>query len=423
MPQTAIPAAAPPGAVALADAEAPLGLYLHIPFCARKCPYCDFNTYAGLDDQFEAYTEALCREIEAWSSPLAGQAVGTIFVGGGTPTVLEPAQLERILETARRSFQVLPGAEISCEANPGTADGARFAALRNMGVNRLSMGAQSFREDELRFLGRIHGAGEIALAFARARAAGFENINLDLIFGLPGQSAEAWDESLAAALALAPEHLSLYSLIVEPNTPLFEWVRAGSVAEPDPDRVAERYAQAMDRLAAAGYLHYEVSNWARRDPGSDSVPAAAAEPPRFAARHNLVYWRNQPYLGLGPGAHSHLRWRLAGGGALGRRWSNLRPVPGYLRRIATGRPSEAEGEVIDERLAMGETMMLGLRLLREGVAFARFEARHGIAMHAVFAAELAELSDWGLVEIDEIRVRLTPRGLPLGNQVFARFLP
>lgn len=423
MPQAPVPTAAPPGAVALAGTEAPLGLYLHIPFCARKCPYCDFNTYAGLEDQFEAYTEALCREIEAWSAPLAGQAVGTVFVGGGTPTVLEPAQLERILDRARRAFQVLPGAEISCEANPGTADGAKFAALRGMGVNRLSMGAQSFREDELRFLGRIHGAEEVALAFRRARAAGFENINLDLIFGLPGQSAEAWEESLAAALALAPEHLSLYSLIVEPNTPLFEWVRAGSVTEPDPDRVAERYAQAMERLAAAGYLHYEISNWARREPGGDPVPADPAEPPRFAARHNLVYWRNQPYLGLGPGAHSQLRWRLAEGNTLGRRWSNLRPVPGYLRRIAAGVSAEAEGELIDARLAMGETMMLGLRLLREGVGFARFEARHGRPLREVFAAELAELSDWGLVEIDDKRVRLTPRGLPVGNQVFARFLP
>lgn len=398
-----------PRSFAPPSAGAPLGLYVHIPFCARKCPYCDFNTYADLDDVFEAYVAALCREIAAWAPRLAGRTVDTVFVGGGTPTVLTLDQLARVLGTARRSFAIAADAEVTCEANPGTVDRDRFAGLRDLGVNRLSMGVQSFHDDELRFLGRVHGVDDVYRAFGAARAAGFDNVNLDFMFGLPEQSPQAWARTLDAALALAPEHLSLYSLIVEPNTPLHGWVQTGRVAAPDDDAAAELYEHALDRLGGAGYRHYEVSNWARGG---------------LACQHNLIYWRNQEYLGVGPGAHSHLRSSTPGGRA-DRRWGNLRPVPAYIRRVTDGNgmPLEAFSEDVDAATAMGETMMLGLRLVDEGVAFDRFEALHGQDLRVAFAEPLRDLEAWELVEHDARRVRLTPRGLMVGNRVFERFMP
>ena len=330
-------------------------------------------------------------------------------------------------------------AEITSEANPGTVDQAHFAALAGMGVNRLSMGVQSFDDAELAWLGRIHSADEAEAAFHAARRAGFANINLDFIFGLPGQDPITWARTLARAISLAPEHLSLYSLTVEPGTPLFDQARRGAIAEPDDDLAADLYALACDTLAAGGYEQYEISNWARvrsqesgvRSQGSGvrgqesesafqfthsqnerssfQLPVSS-----FQCRHNLVYWRNEPYLGFGAGAHSF---------AEERRWWNVKPVPEYIRRIADGRSPEREGEIIDRRLAMGETMMLGLRLVQEGVADARFRARFGVGLDETFGAEIAGLVRRGLLERLSDRVRLTPEGRLLGNQVFAEFLP
>ena len=320
-------------------------------------------------------------------------------------------------------------AEITSEANPGTVDQAHFAALAGMGVNRLSMGVQSFDDAELAWLGRIHSAAEAEAAFHAARAAGFANINLDFIFGLPGQDPATWARTLARAIDLAPEHLSLYSLTVEPGTPLFDQARRGAIAEPDDDLAADLYALACDALAAGGYEQYEISNWARQqDQESDESSESDARIQclqsairpfqlpfvQFQCRHNLVYWRNEPYLGFGAGAHSF---------AEERRWWNVKPVPEYIRRIADGRSPEREGEIIDRRLAMGETMMLGLRLVQEGVADARFRARFGVGLDETFGAEIAGLVRRGLLERLSDRVRLTPEGRLLGNQVFAEFLP
>ena len=205
----------------------PLGLYIHIPFCARKCPYCDFNTYARLEPLYEAYSEALCRELGRWAARLDGRTVDTVFVGGGTPTVLSSGQLRRILELVHDRFALAFDVEISCEANPGIEDRGQFALLHSLGVNRLSMGVQSFQEEELAFLGRIHDAGDALHAYDAAVNAGFTNINLDFMFGLPRQSVEDWNDSLNRALDLAPRHISLYSLIVEPDTPLAHWVETG----------------------------------------------------------------------------------------------------------------------------------------------------------------------------------------------------
>ncbi|MBI3958433.1 MAG: radical SAM family heme chaperone HemW, partial [Chloroflexi bacterium] len=211
----------------------PLGLYVHIPFCEKKCPYCDFNTYAKLRNLFQSYVDALCMELELWAARLDGRTIQTIFVGGGTPTVLSLAQLSQIFETIRRCYRLDPVCEITSEANPGTVDQAKFAGLVGLGVNRLSMGAQSFDPNELAFLGRIHSVDDVSRAYDAARAAGFDNINLDFIFGLPNQSPPIWAATLERAIALAPEHLSLYSLIVEPETPLFHWVETGRVPAPD----------------------------------------------------------------------------------------------------------------------------------------------------------------------------------------------
>ena len=414
----------------------PLALYLHIPFCAVRCAYCDFNTYAGLERLYEPYAAALIREIRRAGDERGRPAVRTIFVGGGTPTVLPVALLADVLDACREAFDVASDAELTSEANPGTVDQAHFAALAGMGVNRLSMGVQSFDDAELAWLGRIHSTEEAVAAFHAARAAGFGNINLDFIFGLPGQDPAAWTRTLARAIDLAPEHLSLYSLTVEPGTPLFDQARRGAIAEPDDDLAADLYTLACHALAAGGYEQYEISNWARRrDQGSGirdqesgvrSQESASQLPhsqnawsgfqlpvSSFQCRHNLVYWRNEPYLGFGAGAHSF---------AEERRWWNVKPVPEYIRRIADRRSPEREGEIIDRRLAMGETMMLGLRLVKEGVEDARFRARFGVGLDETFGAEIAGLVCRGLLERLPDRVRLTPEGRLLGNQVFAEFL-
>jgi oxygen-independent coproporphyrinogen-3 oxidase len=427
-------------------------LYIHIPFCAARCGYCDFNTYAGLEALFEPYVAALSREIRQ-----AGEAAGrphaaTIFIGGGTPTVLPAALLAQVLDACTTAFDVSPSAEITCEANPGTTDRARFASLRALGVNRLSLGVQSFDDAELRWLGRIHTAADAARALCDARAAGFENISLDLIFGLPedprqeagiwgfGEEATehapaghservgreirtaasyqrrishlSWRCTLARAVDLDPEHLSLYSLTVEPGTPLGRQVRRGRVPAPDDDQAADLYQAACEVLAAHGYFHYEISNWAR---GTEQPLAMSHQPSAIGhyCRHNLVYWRRQPYFGFGAGAHSFDGTR--------RGW-NVRSVARYIERVQAGRSPRAGGERIGRPAAMGETMMLGLRLLEEGVPDERFRAQFGLDPEDAFGAEIAGLTAGGLLERLPDRLRLTPAGVLLGNRVFAEFM-
>ncbi|MEZ4768208.1 MAG: radical SAM family heme chaperone HemW [Caldilineales bacterium] len=412
----------------LHDTMPPISLYIHIPFCQRKCPYCDFNTYAGLNRLFVPFTGALVAEIERAGSANGRPAVRTIFLGGGTPTVLPVDLLARIMTACRASFDILPDAEITSEANPGTVDVTRFAALRGLGVNRLSMGVQSFDTDELYFLGRIHSAGEVDAAFAAARQAGFANINLDLIYGLPDQPLATWQRTVQRAVDLGPEHISLYSLTIEEGTPFADWAAAGRIGTPDPDLAADMYEAADEILEDSGYVQYEISNWARgkegnkgnhgkSDPSFPSFPffpSLPSTPSPYACRHNLTYWHNEAYLGFGPGAHSSQN---------GRRWAAIKPVPAYIDRVERGESVLDFVEEIDDRLAMGETMMLGLRLVQEGVAFERFQQRHGQSMLDVFGDEIADLQRLGLLERLPDRVRLTKPARLLGNQVFARFLP
>jgi oxygen-independent coproporphyrinogen-3 oxidase len=384
-----------------------LALYLHIPFCQRKCPYCDFNTYAGRSGQYHDFSQALAQDIRQTGDKLGHPRVRTLFLGGGTPTVLTPPQLHTIFEALHSGFDIGDDAEITSEANPGTVDQSRFETLRTLGVNRLSMGVQSFDDAELRFLGRIHTAHEAQAAFHLARKVGFDNINLDFIFGLPGQEPSTWARTLQTAIDLDTEHLSLYSLIVEPETPLAAQVARGQIAAPDPDLAADLYEMAQERLAAAAFEHYEISNWARGPLGADLLPARAS-------RHNVIYWHNEPYWGFGPGAHS---W-----------FGNVRRAVGndvatYIRQVQAQSNYWRMEENISPALAMGETMMLGLRLVRAGVERARFRRRFGADVADIYPQQLSSLLAAELIELTPERVRLTPRALLIGNEVFATFLP
>ncbi len=385
-------------------------VYLHIPFCIHRCGYCDFNTYAGLEDLIPAYTAALVHEIELVASS-AGERLPaqSIFFGGGTPSLLSGAQLASILRALEESFHWLPGIEITLEANPGTLSLASLQEMRSLGVNRLSLGMQSAHPGELRLLERQHDYPQVVRAVSAARQAGFDNLNLDLIYGLPEQALSTWQRSLELALGLHPEHLSLYALTIEHGTPLKRWAKRGLIPEPDPDLAAEMYEWADERLAAVGYEQYEISNWSR---------------PGRACRHNLQYWRGLPYLGLGAGAHGY---------ANGVRTANVLAPAAYITRLENGAlqefprsPATASLTQVDRTAEIGETMMMGLRLTREGVSEADFQARFGQGLDEVFAAEIEELRGYGLLEwAGEAPwrcLRLTDRGRLLGNQVFVRFI-
>jgi oxygen-independent coproporphyrinogen III oxidase len=393
-----------------------VSLYLHVPFCHVKCHYCDFTSYAGVLRLREPFVTALRDEIV-----LAGKRTQreygekvrcrTIFFGGGTPSLLTADQVALLLEAAREAFAVDDDAEISLEANPGALEYNHLDELCALGVNRLSMGAQSFDAALLRWMGRIHSPEDVERAFYAARAAGFDNINLDFMYALPEQSLESWRATLERALALGPDHLSLYSLIVEEHTPLHRWVAEGKVAPPDEDLAADMYDYARDRLGEAGYTHYEISNWARPD---------------RECQHNLTYWRNLPYIGLGAGAHS---WYA------GHRYMEAKSLREYTAgvnaaielddpSVGASLPAAAitEDETISRELEMAETAMLGLRLTA-GVAEADFERRYGQSLESVFAERLREARAATLVETVDGRLRLTERGLLLGNEVFAALLP
>ncbi len=393
----------------------PLGLYVHIPFCARKCTYCDFNTYAGLQKLIPATVNALCAEIRRWGILTNHPPVNTVFWGGGTPSILAPDQMRQLMRALRDSFDILSDCEITSEANPHSADQNRFAALAECGINRISLGAQSFQASELELLGRWHDAAAIGMAVNAAREAGFKNVNLDLIHGLPAQSLESWCANLGAALDLQAEHHSLYALTIEEGTPLARSVASGSVPQPDSDLAACQYQYAQRRMAEAGFLHYEIANWCRESEETDAVATTCL--------HNLRYWRNQNYLGFGPGAHSHWRGPSDYKSRSEVRWWNLDSVPGYNRALRQATSPVSEVEEIGEDLGRAETMMLGLRLIQEGVSYAGFQERYGENMRQIYARELQFLQERDLIQIEADRVRLSQTGIMFHNYVSQQFLP
>ncbi|MBI1802782.1 MAG: radical SAM family heme chaperone HemW [Chloroflexi bacterium] len=388
--------------------EKRLSLYLHIPFCSTRCGYCHFNTYEGLERLFEPFTAALRAEVANTAQRLAGGwTLGTIFLGGGTPTHLPLTHLASIMRSLREQFRGTDDIEITSESNPSHISEGYLAGLREAGVNRISFGAQAFDEGLLKMLDREHSAAQIGEAVRQARRAGFANLNLDLMYGLPAQTLAQWSNSLDAAIALAPEHLSLYALTIDEGTAFIKRVQKGLLPEPDPDLAADMYLLAVERLAGAGFHQYEISNWARPAPSTGSGLAL------LASRHNLTYWLNEPYIGLGPGAHSYFA---------GRRFWNLLAPQVYIEKMRRGESVVADGETIGPSLEQAETVILGLRL-NEGLARDRFYRRFGVPLDEVFGATLRQCAGWGLVADDGERVCLTTRGRLLSNEVFQRLLP
>lgn len=346
----------------------------------------------------QAYVDALETEIAQSTRERGRLQVSSLYLGGGTPTVLSAGLLAQVLKACTDHHTLSEVAEITIEANPGSASAALLRDLRALGVNRLSLGVQSFDEGTLAILGRVHSVKKAMGTYGLAREAGFDNINLDLIYGLPAQDLAQWEVDLAVAATLEPDHISLYCLSVEEGTPLAARISAGELPAPDPDLAAEMYETAEAELAVAGYVHYEISNWAVKG---------------HECRHNLMYWHNEPYLGFGAGAHSF-------DGAC--RYYNVLSPQEYVQRIASGGEAVAGREEIDRATEMGETMILGLRL-REGVSFSDFQERFCVSLAGAFADQMKELRDLGLVEVNGGAVRLTGRGRLLGNEVFERFLP
>jgi oxygen-independent coproporphyrinogen-3 oxidase len=389
-----------------------IGLYLHVPFCQTKCPYCDFNTYSGIEDQIPAYVRSLTNELTGWGNVLSNPPVRTIFLGGGTPSYLPLDALESIHETIRTSYSVSPSAEITMECNPGDVTSEKAASWLASGVNRISMGVQSFDDGLLKLLGRRHTADEAKEAFRALRDAGFQNQSLDLIYGLPYQTAEQWSHTLGQAISLNPDHISLYSLQIELGTPLHVDIAAGKYPVPDDDLAADMYEEAQQQLAENGFKQYEISNWSK--PGMES-------------QHNIIYWLNEPYLGVGPGAHSWLA---------GQRFANLKSprryasVVGGEYEIVSGDPVATmtsptgpveQVDITTPAIDVAETMMMGMRL-NEGVTHKRFVERFGAGIDIVFPKELERLLKLGLIELNDTGVLLSERGRLLGNEVFAEFI-
>ena len=386
-------------------------LYAHIPFCRRRCSYCDFNTWTGLERLTRPYVDALAAELELLRHQSEDWQVRTFYLGGGTPSLLPAEYVKIIVEAALP----IPGAEISLESNPGTLEPALLTSLRRIGVNRLSIGMQSADPGELLLLGRPHDLADVQDAFRWARAAGFENINLDLIYGLPAQRIGIWRRTLDAALTLSPDHLSLYALTVEPETPLAALIGQGSVPPPDPDQAADLYDLSREELAAAGYVQYEISNWAR--PGKE-------------CRHNLAYWRNEQYLGAGAGAWGHwpegdTGWRLRNVAHPTEFIERLRCAerpPGAPSRIPLS-PASVEWEPVPRPLAMAETMFMGLRLVQEGVIRQAFADRFGADPVDIYAEVLADLARTNLIQWDEKHIFLPAEVILISNSILSAFLP
>lgn len=376
-----------------------IGLYIHVPFCIRKCNYCDFVSVPLEEEQVKSYLQALRQEITYYSTTLEAKdkQIASVFVGGGTPTCLKPGQLGGILEWVQEAFAVWPQAEITTEANPGTVSLASLKELRTAGFNRISLGVQSTHQELLRLIGRIHNFAEAREAVEAARRAGFDNLNLDLIFGLPNQTATHWRRSLADILSLQPEHLSCYGLQLEEGTPLTCAIERGELQACPEDLELEMYLTAIETLEGAGYQHYEISNFAR---------------PGYQCQHNLLYWHNQEYLGLGPAAHSYLEQS---------RFSNVENNAKYVSLLEAGKAPREETHKLTVKEQMEESVFLGLRLIK-GLKLTDFEKRFHCLLTEIFGIQIAALQKKGLVKIQDGHLKLTEKGLPLANQVFAEFV-
>ena len=380
-------------------ADVPLGVYVHVPFCLRKCIYCDFNSRPLDKGLAERYVKALVREARSRAPQCMERAAraSTLYLGGGTPTCLELEHLARIIDACGESFALPADAEVTVECNPGTVDEEGLRLLRQVGANRLSIGAQAFQDGLLRRMNRIHGVADTFRAVEAARAAGFENLSLDLMFGLPGQTTADWEETLEKTVGLGPEHVSAYALQLEPGTPLARMVEDGSVRLPGEDDEVAMWDAAVDVLNAAGYERYEISNYAR---------------PGFRSAHNLIYWTGGDYIGLGAGAC----------GRLGNtRTYNAASPEEYCAKVEAGMDPAESIEHLDGRTMMVETVIMGLRLA-EGISMEEFERRFGVSMHEAFPGAVERLERRGLLMREGVRVKLTGKGFYLANVAFREFV-
>lgn len=381
-------------------------LYIHIPFCKTICTYCAFNTYADRDHLIDHYVTALIRELQIIADSRANIPIRTVFFGGGTPSLLKPLHYKMLLENIRKNYDLAESAEISVEANPNDVDQGYLEALRDLGINRVSLGMQSAQERDLILFGRGHTAETTVKAAEALRSAGFDNYSLDLIFGIPGQSLHDWEDTLRTAIALSPKHFSLYGLELKGGTKLKAQVMRGEVAKPDEDLSADMYEIADALLAQASFEQYEISNWAQRG---------------YEAQHNLQYWRNLPYLGVGAGAHGY---------AEDTRTIVLRSPEKYIERLsATSRlwdfprtPATAKARMISREETISETIMMGLRLVREGINRVTFRERFGEDLVELRRTALERLEQLDMIKIDESSVRLTKRGRFVSNAVLAELI-
>jgi len=375
----------------------PEAAYIHIPFCVSKCHYCEFNSYPGMDSIFGQYTQALITEIENAPRPDPARPLETVYFGGGTPTLLPAHYLLDILSAVRETFGLADDAEVTIEANPGTADKAKLAELRNGGFNRISIGVQSLDDEFLEKIGRAHSRRQAIDAYESARLAGFANIGIDLIFALPGQTLDGWRATLDAAVGLGSEHVSLYELTIEEGTRFAEMRARGELDLPDEDTRLNMYETAISKLTGAGFEHYEVSNFAR---------------PGYRSRHNQVYWRNEPYYGFGAGATSYVE---------GERARRVADPRAYIAAVCSGSDAIEFSERLTGRAALAETIIQGLRMI-EGIDLSAINAAYCTDLAQEFENEIARLRERGLVEEADGHLRVTHCGLLLLNDVAGEFV-
>lgn len=369
------------------------GIYLHIPFCEKKCIYCDFYSIESLSSM-EKFLRCLTIEIDLYAPyGRSGVTFDTIYFGGGTPSLLSPQSIDQILDGLHRNFRILSTAEVTLETNPGTVDLEKLKDFRNLGINRLSVGIQAFHDDELKFLSRIHSAEDAKECIKFAEKAGFENVSLDLIFALPGQSLRRWKENVSTAVSLSPQHISAYSLIIEDGTPLARMVEDGKI-QPAPEELeTEMYAFTMEYLAAEGFEHYEVSNYAK---------------PGYRSKHNSLYWNHDNYLGFGPSSHSF--WS---GNPLAKptRWWNAASIGRYCEKLSRG-VSPAEGEELLERGdLLTEEIFLGLR--SGGINVHKLLVEYGVDLFERYPEKLDRFRRDHLLTLERETLRLTPKGFLL----------
>ncbi|HHY36068.1 MAG TPA: radical SAM family heme chaperone HemW [Firmicutes bacterium] len=376
-----------------------IALYIHVPFCRQKCYYCDFVSFPYGQEPVQRYLKGLERELELYSRRLAAKRVKTLYFGGGTPSCLSARELAALLALISRYVPAEQIEEGTMECNPGTISREKLRIIKEAGINRISLGVQALQDEHLARLGRIHRTEDVYRSYDLLRREGFHNIGFDLIFALPGQTLAQWEETLKGVLALAPEHISTYNLIFEEGTPFHRWREEGKLVPPPEELDAAMYQLALEMLPAAGYRQYEIANFARR--GRE-------------CRHNLTYWRNEPYLGLGPGAHSYDGKRS--------RWANEASLEKYLAALNEGRVPVATREVLSLELERAETVILGLRLC-QGLERSRFQKRFQQDLFQVYAGSLEKLARQGLLEVVPRGIRLTKKGLFFANQVFLEFLP